>query len=213
MDKVIKLLVLAAVVALAYVSVQSVYTPVQFDKVQTQRELVLQKQLKKIANYQDAFEDIYHRFATAEELQAFLESGKLFYVRAEGEYTEAMREQGLTEGQAAQKGLIVRDTIWVSAKDSLIKDGSEVSALYSNPFGNKQPIEVKVGTIDQIVGLDTIQQPVFEASIPYTSYLADQDQGRMKDKIQVAKEKAMGKGYPGLRIGSLTEVKMTGNWE
>lgn len=213
MDKVIKVLVFAAVVALAYLSYESVATPVKFDKLQTQRELVLQKQLKKIAGYQDAFEDVYHRFATAEELQAFLESGKLYYVKAEGEYTEAMREQGLTESQAAQKGLIVRDTIWVSAKDSLIKDGSDIAALYNNPFGDKAPISVKNGTIDQIVGLDTIQQPVFEASIPYTSYLADQDKGRLKDKIQVAQEKAMGKGFAGLRIGSLTEVKMTGNWE
>lgn len=213
MDKVIKLLVLAAVVAMGYLCYQSIATPVQFDKDQIQREEVLQRQLKKIANYQDAFEDIYRRFATAQELQAFLESGKLFYVKAEGEYTEAMREQGLTEAQAAQKGLIVRDTVWVSAKDSLLKDGTDIAALYNNPFGDHKPIEVRTGMIDQIVGLDTIPQPVFEACIPYESYLSDLDPARLKDKIQVAKEKAMGKGYPGLRIGSLTEMKMTGNWE
>ncbi|MDO4706996.1 MAG: hypothetical protein Q4A61_01060 [Porphyromonadaceae bacterium] len=213
MDKVIKVLVLAAVVALGYLSYQSIATPVKFDKEQIKREEVLQKQLKKIANYQDAYEDIYHRFASAEELIAFLEGGKLYYVKAEGEYTEAMREQGLTEAQAAQKGLIVRDTVWVSAKDSLVKDGTEIAALYNNPFGDKKPIEVRTGTIDQIVGLDTIPQPVFEACIPFESYLADLPSARMKDKIQIAKEKAMGKGYPGLRIGSLTEMKMTGNWE
>lgn len=210
MDKIIKVLVLAAVIALGYLTFMSVSTPVQFDKIQQQREEVLQKRLKKIANYQDAFEDVHHRFATADELVAFLDSGKLFYVMAEGDYTDAMREQGLTESDAAAKGLIRRDTIWVSAKDSLVKDGTDVTRLYDLPVGSAR-IQVDTAFISQIIGLDTILVPVFEARVPFEDYLSDQDKSRLKDKERMAKEKA--KGYPGLRIGSLTEVKMTGNWE
>lgn len=210
MDKIIKVLVLAAVIALAYLTFMSVYTPVQFDKIQAQREVALQKQLKKIASYQDAFEDVNNRFATAEELVAFLESGKLYYVMAEGDYTDAMREQGLTEGQAAAKGLIRRDTIWVAAKDSLIKDGSDPKMLCKIP-GSAALIKIDTAFIEQIVGLDTIKVPVFQATVPFADYLGDLDPNRLRDKEQMAKEKA--KGYPGLRIGSLSEVKMTGNWE
>ncbi|MDO4692042.1 MAG: hypothetical protein Q4A64_04120 [Porphyromonadaceae bacterium] len=210
MDKIIKVLVLAAVIALGYLTFMSVYTPVQFDKIQQQREEVLQKKLKKIATYQDAFEDVHHRFATADELVAFLESGKLYYVMAEGDYTDAMREQGLTEADAAAKGLIRRDTIWVSAKDSLVKDNTDITRLYSLPVGSAQ-IQVDTAFISQIIGLDTVLVPVFEARVPFSDYLSDQDKSRLMDKERMAKEKA--KGYPGLRIGSLTEVKMTGNWE
>ena len=51
MKKVILLVVALAVVALAYVTVQSVLAPVSFDKKQTEIELVLQKQLNNIATY------------------------------------------------------------------------------------------------------------------------------------------------------------------
>ena len=46
MKKVILIIVAVAVLALAYVTVQSVLAPVSFDKKQQEIELVLQKQLK-----------------------------------------------------------------------------------------------------------------------------------------------------------------------
>ena len=63
MKKVILLVVALAVVALAYVTVQSVLAPVSFDKKQTEIELVLQKQLKKIATYEDAYKSGYDKYA------------------------------------------------------------------------------------------------------------------------------------------------------
>ena len=112
MNKVITGLVALAVLALGYVTIKSVLNPVQFDAKQAEREAILQKQLKKIASYEEAYQSIHGRFATAEELADFLANGRLFYIRAEGEVTEAMREQGLTEAEAARRGMIKRDTVW-----------------------------------------------------------------------------------------------------
>ena len=58
MKKVILIIVAVAVLALAYVTVQSVLAPVSFDKKQQEIELVLQKQLKKIATYEDAYKSV-----------------------------------------------------------------------------------------------------------------------------------------------------------
>lgn len=210
MNKALMGLVAVVVLALGYVTVKSILDPVQFDKQQELREAVLQKQLKKIATYQEEYNKVHGKFATAEELTEFLNNGKVYYVRSEGEITESMREQGLTVEQAVAKGLIKRDTVWVSAKDSLIKDGTDIATLFDVlSTGNK--IEVEVGNLEQEVGKDTINVSVFEARIPFESYLADLDKGRLVQKKEDLKRKK--KSYPGLRIGSLEEVRLTGNWE
>lgn len=210
MDKLIKLLAAVAALGLAYVTWQSVATPVKFDEEQIAREAVLQKQLKKIATYEEAFESVYHRYATAEELTDFLNNGKMYYVTADGEYTDAMREQGLSEQAAAAKGLIRRDTTWVATRDTLLKDGTDVNTLFDVlNTGNK--IKVETGTIQQIIGKDTIERPVVMATIPFEHYLGDLDQKRLKDKKEAAEMRR--NGYAGLRIGSLSENRMSGNWE
>lgn len=210
MNKVFMGLVALVLCALGYVTVKSVLDPVQFDKQQEAREAILQKQLKKIASYQEAYEQVNGRFATAEELTQFLESGRVYYINASGEVTEAMREKGLTEAQAVAMGLIRRDTVWVAAKDSLIKDGTDIATLFDVlSTGNK--ITVDTAYIREEIGKDTVNISVFQAVVPFESYLSDLDKGRLEQKKEALKLKA--KSYPGLRIGSLTEVKFTGNWE
>lgn len=211
MKKVILIIVAVAVLTLAYVTVQSVLAPVSFDKKQQEIELVLQKQLKKIATYEDAYKSVYDKYADKDELVNFLNNGRVFYIRAEGDYTSAMREQGLSEEDAARRGLIRRDTIWVSAKDSLLKDGTDLAKLFSIP-GSDSTIQVVAGTIEQEVGDNKIQVPVFQASAGYQSYLGRLGNDRLvKEKIEKANSKA--NAFAGVRVGSLTEVKTNGNWE
>lgn len=210
MNKVITGLVALAVLALGYVTIKSVLNPVQFDAQQAEREAILQKQLKKIASYEEAYQSVNGRFATAEELADFLANGRLYYVRAEGEVTEAMREQGLTEAEAAARGLIKRDTVWISAKDSLLKDGTDPVKLFEVlSTGNK--IQVDTAYIQQEIGKDTVNISTVRATIPFEFYLSDLDQSRLNQKKEALKKK--NNSYPGLRIGSLTEVRLTGNWE
>ncbi len=209
MKTLIKLLVAAAVLVLAYLSVMSIYTPVQFDKIQDKREAVLQAKLKAVADYESAYESVKGRYATAEELIDFLQNGKLYYVTSEGEYTDEMRAKGMTEAAAARAGLLRRDTTWIPAKDSLLKGIEVESVLQVLNTSNK--INIEVGHIDQEIGNDTIKQSVFQATIPFTDYLNDLDHTRLKTKISEALTKV--NGFPGLRIGSLEEVKITGNWE
>ena len=211
MKKVILIIVAVAVLALAYVTVQSVLAPVSFDKKQQEIELVLQKQLKKIATYEDAYKSVYDKYADKDELVNFLNNGRVFYIRAEGDYTSAMRDQGLSEEDAARRGLSRRDTIWVSAKDSLLKDGTDLAKLFSIP-GSDSTIQVVAGTIEQEVGDNKVEVPVFQASASYQSYLGRLGNDRLvKEKIEKANSKA--NAFAGVRVGSLTEVKTNGNWE
>ena len=212
MKKVILLVVALAVVALAYVTVQSVLAPVSFDKKQTEIELVLQKQLKKIATYEDAYKSVYDKYANKEELINFLNNGRIFYIRAEGDYTSDMRDKGLSEEDAARQGLIRRDTVWVSATDSLRKDGTDLSKLFIIPNNPDSSIHVVASTIEQEVGDTKINVPVFQASASYRSYLLPLgNERRIREKEDAANAKT--NAFAGLRVGSLTEVKTNGNWE
>lgn len=213
MKKVFTVLLVIAAIAMGYLFYDSLATPENFKKEQAKRELLIQQRLKQIVEAESAFENVYGKFATAEELVAFLESGKLYYINAKGDYTDEMREQGISERDAARKGLIMRDTVWMPAKDSLLKNGMTAQDFIKVPGFPASNVEIQVSTIDQKVGNDNVKVPVFMASVPMTVYLGDLDKTILEQKIKAAKELYDGKGYPGLAIGSLEEVKNTGNWE
>ena len=205
MKKVILALVAVAVVFLAYTTVMSVWSPVNFDKKQQSIEEGLQKQLKKIATLEDAYKSVYDKYASKEELIDFVSNGRIFYI-------SAMREQGLSEEDAARRGLIRRDTIWVSAKDSLLKDGTDLAKLFVIANNPDSSIHVVASTIEQEVGDTKIDVPVFQASASYESYLNPLgNPRRVREKVEAANAKA--NAFAGLRVGSLTEVKTNGNWE
>lgn len=212
MKKNIILVVVAiAVILLAYVTVDSVLGPVNFDKKQAQIEVGLQKQLKKIASLEEAYKSVNDKYADKDELVNFVQNGRIYYVRAEGDYTSEMSDKGISEQEAARQGLIKRDTIWIPAKDSLLKDGTDLSTLF-NIKGTDSVIHVVASTIEQEIGEDKVQVPVFQASASYESYLYPlKNERRIREKTDAAKAKA--NAFPGLRVGSLTEVKTNGNWE
>ena len=212
MKKVILALVALAVVALAYITIQSVLAPVNFDKKQAKIEVELQKQLKKIASLEEAYKSVYDKYANKEELIDFVQNGRVFYIRAEGDYTSAMRDQALTEEDAARHGLIRRDTVWVAAKDTLLNDGTDLAKLFIIPNNPDSSIQVVASSIEQEVGELKIQMPVFQASASYESYLNPlKNERRVREKVEAAKAKT--NAFPGLRVGSLTEAKTNGNWE
>lgn len=215
MKTVFKVLIGIAVIAMAYLCYMSIATPVKFDKIQKQREERIAKKLKDIASFEMAYKTVNGKFADAEELVAFLDNGNLYYVNAEGDYTDEMRDKGLTESEAAAEGLIKRDTVLVSAKDSLLRGtpyekGSDILAI---PGFEEKQIEINTDVVEQYIGQDTVRISVFEACVPMEVYLADLDSKQRMQQIDAATKLNSGKGYPGLKIGSLEELKLTGNWE
>ncbi len=227
-------LVLAIVsVVLVYLTYKSISGPVEFDKEQAKRERVLQAKLKKIVSFQKAYEERYGHFGSREDLMMFLMQDSVFSIKSEGEYTSEMREDGKSEDLLAYKGnklykhgkgmpvaeiiakgFLVRDTTWSPA--SILLENESVEEAFTVPaFGKTTAslISVDTASIQQIVGLDTVQSSVFSAQVPCEVYLADLEENRLRDKISLLKERRDGKGYPGLKIGSLKEIKETGNWE
>lgn len=216
MKTLFKVLFGLAALLMAYLCVMSIYVPVSFTHKQEKREGLIQKRLKDIASYEQAYKAVHGKFANGDELINFLENGDLYYVVAEGDFTDEMREKGLTEQQAAAQGLIKRDTVRVRAKDSLLnsrEDINSIKEILEVPGFSPNRIEIEEGHIQQVIGVDTINVSVFRAQVPMTVYLQGMDENIVKERITEAKSRNNGNGYPGLRIGSLEEFKLTGNWE
>ena len=200
MRKLMTVLLLIAAVVVGYLAVMSILTPERFSKTRIAREAPIQVRLKEVAHVEKAFHDVYNRYAPVDELRQFLTDGKVFYVRSEGDYTDA-------------KGLIVRDTVWVSARDSLLKDGMTPEEFLQVPGFPQSVIEIDTASIAQEIGEDVVMVPVFRTAVPLSVYLADQDHKLLNTAIKDAEARYQGTGYPGLALGSLKEVKNTGNWE
>ncbi len=109
--------------------------------------------------------------------------------------------------EAVKKGLIRRDTIWVLAKDTLFGASYNADDLANVP-GTSVKFSMDTATLTSGSGY-TVK--VFEAGVKYDDYLGDLDKQlvvNLKDKAEKLEK------YPGLRVGSLTEINNNaGNWE
>ena len=224
----LKVLLAAAVVLLAYMCYRSIMEPIEFDKERTARESAIEKRLIDIRTAQIEYKNRNGRHAGSfEELAKFLNESKLPFVIKEGVLTDEQLEKGLTEKKAAEivrrarqtgnneevirNGLqnFRRDTMWVSAKDTLLGRNFNVDSLAYIPVkGVNAKFQMDTATLESSSGY-TVK--VFECRVPYDVYLGDlnkKELANLKDKMRKMNK------YEGLKVGSVTEINNNaGNWE
>jgi hypothetical protein len=209
MKVVLRILLAVAIVALMYMCVQSILTPINFEKQQKTREKAIVERLINIRDAQIGFKSVRGVYAgNFGELQKFLNEEKIPFLIKEGELTDDQLKEGMTEQEAVKKGIIRRDTTWVLAKDTLLSSNYDVASIGKVPGFENNTFTLDTATISSSSGYTV---PVFEASVPYDVYLGDLDPQllfNLKDKM-----KKMDR-YLGLRVGSVTQINNNaGNWE
>jgi hypothetical protein len=120
-----------------------------------------------------------------------------------------MLEAGMTEIKALALGIIKRDTVRVSVKDSLFPANYPVDSLSFIPFiDGLESFEMGAGVVETGSG---VKVQVFEAKVHNNIYLKGleaQEIINLNDKTQKLER------YPGLKVGSLEEANNNaGNWE
>ena len=187
----LKILLAVAVVLLAYMCYRSIMGPIEFKDERDRRENLIKARLIDIRKAQIEYKNIHKvHAANFDELSKFLKDEKLPFLIKEGVLTDEQLEKGMTEKEAVKKGLIRRDTVWVTAVDTLFGKGYNVDDLTS---GSGYTVKV------------------FQCGVLYDDYLGDLN----KQEVYNLKDKAskMGK-YAGLRVGSVEEINNNaGNWE
>ena len=204
----LKILLAVAVVLLAYLCYRSIMGPIEFKDEKDRRENLIKARLIDIRKAQIEYKNIHKvHAANFDELSKFLKDEKLPFLIKEGVLTDEQLEKGMTEKEAVKKGLIRRDTIWVTAVDTLFGKGYNVDDLRNVPGANVQ-FTMDTATLTSGSGY-TVK--VFQCGVQYDDYLGDLD----KQLVYNLKDKAekMNK-YPGLRVGSVEEINNNaGNWE
>lgn len=210
MKIVLQIVLAAAIVLLTYMCYESIMTPIRFEKETKARTEAITKRLIEIRKAQIEYKNRYGTHAGSfEELARFLKEDKLPFIRKEGVLTDEQLEQGLTEQEAVKKGLIKRDTSWITAKDTILGHDYDVDAMRFVPgIPFQKTFSMDTATLVSNAGY-TVK--VFECGVLYDDYLGDLNPQlvyNMKHKAEVYEK------YPGLRVGSLTEINNNaGNWE
>ena len=204
----LKILLAVAVVLLAYMCYRSIMGPIEFKDERDRRENLIKARLIDIRKAQIEYKNIHKvHAANFDELSKFLKDEKLPFLIKEGVLTDEQLEKGMTEKEVVKKGLIRRDTVWVTAVDTLFGKGYNVDDLRNVPGANVQ-FTMDTATLTSGSGY-TVK--VFQCGVLYDDYLGDLN----KQEVYNLKDKAskMGK-YAGLRVGSVEEINNNaGNWE
>ena len=231
MKTIIRILLGCAVAFLCFICVNSVTTPIKFEKVRAEREPAVIKNLVAVRTAENEFRMQNGRFtANLDSLILFVKTGTKKEVVKEGALTDKQLEDGLTELKAvrmiqkAQKtgnwkevkeaGLegFKRDTISAPLLSSLYKgayDEKTIEEIVYVPYSNGKKYEVLVN--DNYSTAQGIRVPLVEVRAAFDIWMADQDAQELVNLND--KEEQLGH-FAGLRFGNIDEPNNNaGNWE
>jgi len=210
MKTVIQIVLTIAILALGYFCIESINKPIRFQEQQAKRQTAVVAKLEQIRDVQVAYKSVFNRYTgNFDTLINFIKSDSLPLVKKEGSLTDSMLEAGITEIKALAMGIIRRDTIRISVKDSLFKASYPVDSLPFIPFvEGDEKFQMAAGIVTTGSG---VKVKVFEAKVHNNIYmkgLEKQEIINLSDKTQKLER------YPGLKVGSLEEANNNaGNWE
>lgn len=158
-----RILLAAAIVFLAYICVDSVVTPIQFEETRIAREEAVVKNLVHIRTAEVEFKNHYGRFmADPDSLLLFLKNTPKKEVLKEGSLTDAQLEKGLTEHKAVK----LIEKAKVKAMKQLKTDDQE--ALYAYIWENDKDIKT--------AGLQGFRRDTIERNMIETLYKGEFDE-------------------------------------
>lgn len=210
MKTVIQIILTVAIIALGYLCVESINKPIRFKEEYAKRKAANVEKLMYTRDAQVAYKSVYSKYtASYDTLINFIMNDSLPLVKKEGSLTDSMLEAGMTEVKALALGIIKRDTVRVSVKDSLFPANYHVDSLPYIPFvKGGEKFEMGAGTVETGSG---VKVHVFEAKVHnniYLNGLEAQEIINLNDKTQKLER------YPGVKVGSLEEANNNaGNWE
>jgi hypothetical protein len=210
MKTVLQISLLIVAVVLAYLIYSSIKKPIDFEKAKKARYDVTVEKLKDIRKAELAYKDVYGKFTGSwDTLINFVMNESVINVRKVGELNDSMVEAGITEKKAIEMGLIVRDSVRVSALEAIFGKGYDAKNLKYVPVPG-EPTEFHLGATTIITG-SGIGVPVFEAKAHNNVILRGLDPQLI---INLNDQRRANEKYPGLLVGSLTETtNNAGNWE
>lgn len=186
----------AALFAIAFVLAYFIYDGIQNkiefrDMAQARREVV-QNKLLEVANAQKEFKHEKGRYAgNFPELINFVKNDSLTVIKAIGNVPDS-----LTESQAVEQGIVIRDTSLVPAS-TIFPMSYVIDSIKYVPFSGSDEFKIQAGAIEK----NKVNVNVFEVSTTlekvYRGLKTKNEAVKLSDEI---------------KVGSMNEPITTGNW-
>ncbi|MBR2617791.1 MAG: hypothetical protein IKC81_00545 [Paludibacteraceae bacterium] len=211
MNNLFKALLIVAAVVLAWMSYQSVMTPIEFNETKDFREKQVVARLIDIRTAETEYRNLKGDYTdNLDTLIHWIKTENAKIVLKEGVLTDKQLEEGMTEKEAVKLGLIKRDTTYVPMIESLFGKDYPIDSLRYIPFSSPRQ-EYTLEKAEIVTGSAGIKVKVMCAKAPYTSYLSDLDKQELINLIETTEKLEK---YPGMKFGDIEEANNNaGNWE
>ena len=206
MKIVIQLVLWVVIIFLGYMVFNSVMGPVKFNKVKQARYAKAIENLKDIRQAQLAHKTVTGKFEKdPQKLIAFLDTAKFTLTqRRDSSFMAYNKILKIDE----PRDTVVVDTLgYASVKDSLFRGTDRYKNMMKVPVdGIDEKFEMNAGFIEK----NDLKIAVFEAKVSKDVLLHDQDKDLLAQEKEVVSVDGVNGKY--LSVGSMTEVKTSGNW-
>ncbi len=197
-NNIIKVLLLVVIVVLAYFVVESIMKPVRFNKAVDIRSKAVIQNLVDIRTSEMAFKIINGKYTSSfDTLIDFLQTGEIPVVNI------------IPDPEDTTFTKTIRDTIgYIPVIDSLFNDRENynVDHIKYVPYTDNVIFDLDAGVIKK----GGVNVHVFEAKALYDIILKGLNE-QMVINLIAGKEQI--EKYPGIKVGSMTEASIDGNWE
>lgn len=206
--KKITLILIPINIILAFFVYDSITSEVEFNKQAKERIAENVQKLKDLRTLQIAYKKENDVFAdNFNSLLDFLENDSTTIIKSVGETPDSLvNGKQITDAQALEMGLISRDTLYVSAKESIFDEN------YIKSRDNKYPFDINTISIipftEQKYNIDAnviekgkVNVQVFEISAAFKHVFNGLDAENKKYDLNSL-----------LKVGSMTEASLNGNW-
>jgi len=194
-----------AIIILAFLLTRSIAQPIKFNREAETRANAAIERLIDIRKAQAAYKNINGNYASSfDTLFEFIRSDSFEIQKITGTYDP----DEMDEKEAINSGLVTVSSTMVSVKDSLFGGDNNIEIIKYVPYTQQEQFVMNAGNIE--TG-SKVQVDVFEVYVLYETLLQGLDRQLVDNYIN---EKLKASGFPGLKIGSMTEAtNNTGNWE
>ncbi len=211
MNTVVRILLIAAIIVLGYLLLDSIMNPIRFNKERDKREEAIKERLINIRTAEVAFKSKYGRYTGSfDTLINFVKTDSFPLIYKEGSITDEMIEEWgrNAEREALRRDLIVRDTSYTSVVDSIFKPGFHVDSIRYVPYSGGKEFKLEADIVE--TG-SKVKVEVFEASVLNDVFLKGLDEQLIINYNALRKKLT---GFPGMRVGNVKEPNNNaGNWE
>lgn len=193
---------------LGYSTFKSVYNPILFNQTKEERYTKVIKNLIDIRDAQLAHRQVTGTFAgNFDNLVKFIDTAQ-YTITQRRDSVVKDEERSKAFGVDMTKDIVIIDTLgFVNVKDSLFKNSTRYKTMMDVPAGKPgEKFKLEAGFLED----EGAKIPVFKAYVKKDVLLFDQERDLVIQENQVVS--VDGVNGDELAVGSMTEVKTSGNW-